>query len=67
MVTIEKLNIFGRELVTIEHLKTVTKKSKPIKKRNKLKAVTESKAVDQALELDFLKIHILPKKIVTIF
>ena len=53
----------------MEHPKTVTKLSKPIKQPkiisqqlNKRKSHTESKTADHMLHLDLIKRHILPKK-----
>ena len=51
--------------VVIEHIKTVTKLSNPLKqnKPNKTKAYTESEAVDFTLQLDLIERHIFPKNV----
>ena len=54
--------------VVIEHIKTVTKLSNPLKqnKPNKTKAYTEPEAVDFTLQLDLIKRHIFPKNVYNI-
>ena len=64
MKTVKETNFFGMSVV-IEHIKTVTILSNPLKQKkpNKKKTYTESKAVDFTLQLDLIKRHILPKNV----
>ena len=57
--TEEISNIFDIKSATIEHPRTFTKLSKPIKQR---KVITQKpKAPNRVLQLDIIKRHILPK------